>query len=168
MNNNIDNLKDIQQFQTPALICNYMASFLPDNAGLILEPTPGKGNLVEALKDKGEVIAPVDFFELNKNEYGWFDWIVMNPPFTPMKQGYDILYECMGLSDNIIALMPWLALINSTKRSKAYFEFGLKTITHLPRNIFKGSRVQTMIMELRKGYRGETRYIDYNFLKKYE
>jgi hypothetical protein len=35
-------------FQTPDYICEYMASFLPDNAGRILEPTPGEGNLVRS------------------------------------------------------------------------------------------------------------------------
>jgi len=139
-----------------------MASFLPNNAGKILEPTPGAGNLVHALRDKGTIIAPQDFFKLDKTEHE-FDWIVMNPPFTPMQKGYEILYECMELSDNIIALMPWLTLINSQKRSAYIFEYGLKSITHLPRNVFKGSRVQTMIMEMQRGYTGETEYIDYSF-----
>lgn len=79
-----------EHFQTPPNICNYMASFLPKNAGKILEPTAGKGRLVEALKSYGDVIAPQDFYKLEKQS---FDWIVMNPPFTPMSQGYKILYR---------------------------------------------------------------------------
>lgn len=51
-------------FQTPPHICKYMASFLPKNAGLILEPTPGKGNLVKVLKQYGKVVAPKDFDKL--------------------------------------------------------------------------------------------------------
>ena len=66
-----------------------MSSFLPENAGDILEPTRGIGNLVKALEQKGNVIAPEgDFFKMEKRS---FDWVVMNPPFTPMKVGYQIL-----------------------------------------------------------------------------
>lgn len=141
------------QFQTPKNVCKYMASFLPNNSGRILEPTKGEGNLVLELETKGEVIAPDDFFMLeNKQRY---DWIVMNPPFTPMSKGYKILYSCMEMSDNIIALMPWLVLINGERRTKDIIDFGLKSITHLPRRIFKGSRVQCCILELKKGFDGK-------------
>ena len=139
-------------FQTPDYVCDYMASLLPENAGFILEPTPGKGNLVKALAGKGEVIAPNSFDEIE----GSFDWVVMNPPFTPMQKGYDMLYACMEMSDNLVALMPYLVIINSEKRTKKIFDFGLKSLTHLPRKVFNGSRVQTCILHLEKGYTGET------------
>lgn len=146
-------------FQTPEKVCTYMSSFLPNNAGDILEPTKGIGNLVKALEQKGNVIAPDgDFFAMEKRR---FDWVVMNPPFTPMKVGYQILYDCMEMSDNIIALMPWLTLINGQKRTADIMEFGLVSITHLPRSIFKGARVQTCIMEMRKGYKGSTEFLNY-------
>lgn len=140
-------------FQTPDKICQYMAEMLPDDAGEILEPTPGKGKLVSALETKGNVHAPEDF---NKMAPGRFDWIVMNPPFTPMKQGYEILYKCMEMSDNIVALMPYLTIINGEKRTQDIMNFGLKSITHLPRSTFKGSRVQTCILVMEKGYKGDT------------
>lgn len=140
-------------FQTPDNICKYMASFLPENPGLILEPTPGKGNLVRVLEQYGEVYVPDDFNQMVSKR---FDWIIMNPPFTPMKQGYDILYKCMDMSDNIIALMPYLTIINGEKRTSDIMNWGLKSITHLPRSTFKGSRVQTCILEMRKGYKGNT------------
>jgi len=141
-----------ENFQTPIDVCDYMSSFLPTNAGKILEPTPGKGNLVKSLQKYGEVIAP-DNFDNIINER--FDWIVMNPPFTPMKQGYDILYKCMDMTDNIIALMPYLTIINGEKRTNDIINWGLKSITHLPRSVFKGSRVQTCILEMKKGYNGD-------------
>lgn len=152
--NNID-------FQTPPAVCRYMASFLPDNAGGILEPTPGAGNLAHELKKKGVVTTPEDFFLM---EWRRYDWIVMNPPFTPMATGYKILDSCMGMSDNTIALMPWLTLINGQKRTDQLFRFGLKSVTHLPRTVFKGSRVQCCILELRKGYSGETKLVNYKEL----
>ena len=135
-------------FQTPENICRYMASFLPKDAGIILEPTPGKGKLVKELQNFGEVISPNNFWAMESQK---FDWIVMNPPFTPMKQGYEILYKCMEMSDNIIALMPYLTIINGERRTKDIMEWGLKSITHLPRSTFKGSRVQTCILEMKKG-----------------
>ena len=62
-------------FQTTDQCCEYMASFLPENCGTILEPTSGKGNLVKVLYPKGSVIAPSNFFDLKENSS--FDWIVM-------------------------------------------------------------------------------------------
>lgn len=140
-------------FQTPENVCEYMASFLWGNTGLILEPTAGKGKLVKALEQYGKVIVPNDFNKMVKSQ---FEWIVMNPPFSPMKQGYDILYKCMDMTDNIIALMPYLVIINGEKRTKDIMEWGLKSITHLPRSTFKGSRVQTCILQMKRGWKGDT------------
>jgi hypothetical protein len=69
-------------FQTPENVCEYMASFLTGNKGLILEPTAGKGKLVNALKKYGEVIAPTDFYKMEER---LFEWVVMNPPFMIAK-----------------------------------------------------------------------------------
>lgn len=143
-------------FQTPEWCCEYMAFHLPNNCGVILEPTAGKGNLVKALKKRGTVVAPDNFFDLPDDSR--FDWIVMNPPFTPMKVGYEILFKCMEMSDHIVALMPWLTMINSEKRTKAIMDFGLRSITHLPRKTFPGSRVQTCILEMHKGNDSETSF----------
>ena len=148
----------MMDFQTPTDVCDYMANFLPNNAGIILEPTKGMGNLVNSLSLKGEVIAPDDFFDMKKRK---FDWIVMNPPFTPMAIGYKILYECLEMTDNLIALMPWLTLINGEKRTSKLFSYGLISVTHLPRTVFKGSRVQTCILEMKRGFKGDTKLFNY-------
>ena len=143
-------------FQTPLNVCDYMVKMIPyydyGKNLKILEPTPGQGNLVNSLRKylKSEIVAPDNFWDLPKNEK--YNFVVMNPPFSPMKQGYEILYRCMDLSNNIIALMPWLTIINGEKRTKDIMNFGLKSITHLPRNIFKGSRVQCCILEMQKGH----------------
>jgi hypothetical protein len=132
-----------------------MASLLPCWVKTVLEPTKGQGNLVSVL-GKYNVTAPDDFFLMPVGE---FDAVVMNPPFTPMKKGYDILYSCMGMADVIIALMPWLSIINSSKRTNDLQIFGLKSVTHLPRKVFYGSRVQTCILELNRGYRWRTEFV---------
>ena len=87
-------IRNVIDFQTPEKVCKYMASFLPENAGRILEPTPGAGNLLKQLvANHKNVVAPEDFFLLDiKTER--FDWIVSNVPFSPMKLGYKILYDC--------------------------------------------------------------------------
>lgn len=133
-------------FQTRQDVCKYMVSLIPDGVETVLEPTPGSGNIVKELVGY-RVTAPDDFYTLPG---GRFDAVVMNPPFTPMQKGYDIFYKCMERSDIIIALMPYLTIINSEKRTRDIFDFGLKSITHLPRSVFKGSRVQTCILELER------------------
>jgi type I restriction-modification system DNA methylase subunit len=138
-------------FQTPSYVCQFMVSLLPANVSIILEPTPGKGNLVRALAGY-RVTAPANFWMVS----GRFDAVIMNPPFTPMEQGYRILYAVMEMSDVVIALMPWLTLINSKRRTKDIKTFGLKDVIHLPRDVFSGSRVQTCILNMRKGYAGKT------------
>jgi len=140
-------------FQTPDWVCKYMVSLLSDKVVTVLEPTPGEGNLVCALKEKNyQVTAPTDFWEVT----GRWDAVVMNPPFTPMALGYKILFSCMEMSDEIIALMPWLTIINSEKRAKDIQAFGLVSITHLPRSVFAGARVQTCILQLQRGYNQPT------------
>jgi len=147
-------------FQTPDYICDYMVSLLPDGVNTVFEPTPGQGNIVKSLEDKGYMVdyPSGDFFDHPIKKY---DAIVMNPPFTPMTKGYTILYECMERSNIIIALMPWLTLINSERRTKYITNYGLHSITHLPRSVFKGSRVQTCIMKMIKGYNSSTLWKNY-------
>jgi len=136
-------------FQTHPQVCEYMTSLLPAGIVTVLEPTPGEGNLVRALKGF-QVTTPCDFWQIS----GRFDASVMNPPFTPMEQGYRILYAVMKMTDIIIALMPWLTIINSQKRTDDIKAYGLKSVTHLPRSAFPGARVQTCILEMQKGYHG--------------
>lgn len=140
-------------FQTPDWVCEYMCGLLPLFRMTVLEPTPGEGNLVKALRRHGHyAVAPNQFYKVS----GWFDAVVMNPPFTPMKTGYEILERVMGMSHLIIALMPWLTIINSEQRTHDIKSFGLKSVTHLPRSVFPGSRVQTCLLEMNYGYTGKT------------
>ena len=128
-----------------------MARLLPDGIVTVLEPTPGRGNLARALAGY-QVTAPAEFWNVS----GRFDAVVMNPPFTPMQMGYRILYRVMEMSDVVIALMPWLTLINSKRRTRDIEAFGLKEVIHLPRDVFPGFRVQTCILNMQNGFRGRT------------
>lgn len=156
-------------FQTPPEVCKYMASMIPVDAKTVLEPTPGIGNIVAQLASY-EVTAPADYFKLDKKQR--FDCVVMNPPFSSksafsvpehlnkfgMRLGYHILAECMQMSDNVIALMPWFTLSDSDVRLRAIKKYGLKSLTALPRKTFEYVRIQTVVIELQKGYKGETAF----------
>jgi type I restriction-modification system DNA methylase subunit len=155
-------------FQTPPIICKYMVSLIPSGVVSVLEPTPGMGNIVKELSGY-QVTAPVDYFLLGKER---FDCVVMNPPFSSkftilnnapeyfiksgMKMGYQLLTACLNRSDNVIALMPWFTISDSDVRLRSLKRFGLKSVTALPRKTFEFARIQTVVLELQKGYQGET------------
>lgn len=145
-------------FQTLDWVCEIMAGLIEHEPALILEPTPGAGNLVRALKSKYSnaiIDAPDDFYKFMQTNHSGYHVIVANPPFTPMDLGYRMLEEFFTIVHyQIIILLPWLALINSERRVKKYIEKGLKKVVHLPRKAFPGARVQTCILVFQKGYRG--------------
>lgn len=166
-------------FQTPKNICDYMISLLPYGIKEVLEPTPGEGNIVTCLKDKNFIVTAADDFFILKQKR--FEAIVMNPPFSSkyalldnapaemnkkgMALGYFILTECMNKSDIIIALMPWFTISDSDVRLRYIKRFGLKSVTILPRKTFEYARIQTVILELNKGYQGETIFKVYDLIK---
>lgn len=169
----------ISDFQTPIPVCDLMASKLPKSAKTILEPTPGAGNIVAAVErvfgSNAEIIAPSNFFEMDRSYR--YDAVIMNPPFSSkhafgipdgfqhegMKLGYYMLYECMNMADVVIALMPWFVLTDSDKRLRMIQDYGLKSITHLPRKTFRYSRIQCCILELVHGYSASTQFDTFNF-----
>jgi hypothetical protein len=162
-------------FQTPPEVCKYMASMVPPGVRTVLEPTPGIGNIVAQLSGY-EVTAPKDYFGLDNKQR--FDCVVMNPPFSSksafnvplhlnrfgMRLGYHILTECMLMSDNVIALMPWFTLSDSDVRLRSLKKYGMKSLTALPRKTFEYVRIQTVVIELQKGFKGETAFKVFDLL----
>lgn len=165
------------EFQTPPDVCKYMASLIPAGSVTVLEPSPGIGNIVREL-DGYRVTASPDFFLLDKSQR--FDCVIMNPPFSTkyalmenapadfqhkgMRLGYYFLTECMKMSDRIIALMPWFTISDSDIRLRAIKDFGLKSITALPRRTFQYARIQTCVLEMEFRYRGVTEFKVYDRL----
>lgn len=162
-------------FQTPTNVGLYMKSLIPKDAITVLEPTPGEGNLVKLLNEY-EVTAPSNFFALDPQR---FDCIIMNPPFSRkyaygvpdhveangLRLGYHILLECMKMSDNVIALMPLFTISDSDVRLRYLKQFGLKSITILPRKTFKYVRIQTAVFELIKGWQEPTIFEAFELMK---
>ena len=163
-------------FQTPIPVAEYMVSLIPYGVRTVLEPTPGHGNIVKCLSDY-EVYAPFDYFTIPKSLK--VDCVVMNPPFSDkyvfgmpddwkekgMKAGYRMLWECMDRTDNVIALMPWFLILDSTLRLTRLHEYGLRSITALPRSTFHYARIQCMIIHLQRGWGGSTEFRQFCFSK---
>jgi len=153
-------------FQTPQWVCDIMASLVDGSPKKILEPTPGQGNLVKALRHHfptADIVLEHDILTLQTNEPVRdfmamsprpVDWVVANPPFTPMTLGYQMLDRFFSFSPNVIALMPWLVLINSQARTAQLIQRGLCHVIHLPRTAFPGARVQTCILKFKEGHKG--------------
>ena len=156
---------NINHFQTPIWVCDIMTTLIDSPAQTILEPTPGHGNLVYSLRRHypysdirlgsdifiHNISAPRDFMLVEPYPV---DWVVANPPFTPMSLCYRMLERFFQFSPNVIALMPWLTIINSEARTNQLCHRGLRLIIHLPRRAFPGSRVQTCILKFIEGYKG--------------
>jgi hypothetical protein len=166
-------------FQTPVPVANYMVSLLPAWVKKVCEPTPGMGNIETALVNGGyEVTAPKDYFLLDHSKR--FDAFVMNPPFSHkftlldnapahvhqkgMRMGYWFLTDAMKRTNNVVALMPWFTLSDSDVRLRALKRYGIKSLTALPRKTFEFARIQTVVIELEKGYRGKTVFEAYDCL----
>lgn len=163
-------------YQTPIPVVEYMAGMVPAGAVTILEPTPGQGNIVTVLQQRGyDVTAPVDYFLESKRKY---DCVVMNPPFSSasahlehapagtekgMKIGYTILWDCLEQSDNVIALMPWFTLTDSDVRLRFLKSYGLISVSPLPRKTFAYARIQTVVLQLQLGYQGTTLFTPFDF-----
>jgi hypothetical protein len=62
----------------------------------------------------------------------------------------------MKMSDNVIALMPWFTISDSDVRLRTLKGFGIKSLTALPRKTFDYVRIQTVVIELQKGYKDST------------
>lgn len=172
-------MKICENYQTPPAVCEYMVDMVPDWAKTVLEPTPGIGNIVNSLieKNKYQIVAASDFFLLDYSKK--YDCVVMNPPISSksgfldnapnyedirgMKLGYFILKECMKMSDNIIALMPWYTISDSDVRMRYLKNYGIKSLTALPRKTFQYARIQTVVIELENGYKGETIFKTFQF-----
>jgi len=166
-------------FQTPVPVCDYMASLIPESSKSIFEPTPGLGNMIQSVIETGffNIESAEDFFLHDKSKR--YDTIIMNPPFSEksafmdnapddikgkgMRVGYYILTECMKMSDNVIALMPWFTLSDSDVRLRYLKGYGLKSLTALPRKTFQYARIQTVVIELQKGYQSDTIFRTFNF-----
>lgn len=173
-----DKTKDrayVNDFQTPENVAAYMVSLLPFWTVTVLEPTPGLGNIVNALKGY-QVTAPADYWQLDKSLC--FDAVIGNLPFSSktffncpleyegkgMVVAYEQLKVLMKMSNNLVLLMPWFTISDSDVRLRTLKTFGLISVTALPRKTFQYARIQTCILQLEKGYTGKTEFKVFDLL----
>jgi hypothetical protein len=143
--------QDNVNFQTPPYLCNFIAEVVKQSLGpdeLIVEPTPGAGNMVAALRAGGfqrVEYPPGDFFK-------WLPSagpaaIVGNPPWSPMTKAYEILFRCLDMNPRLVVMvMPWMTLLNSDSRIQKLAAKGLNSIIALPRSVFPGIRAGCCIL----------------------
>lgn len=159
-----DKTKDlayVNDFQTPPLVADYMASLLPDGVKTVLEPTPGIGQLVAALW-LYDVYSPPCYWQMDRTLR--FDAVVSNLPFSSrtflncppewidkgMRVAYHAMGELMEMSDNLVMLMPWFTISDSDIRLRKIKQFGLISVTALPRKTFDYARIQTCVLQMQK------------------
>jgi hypothetical protein len=125
----------------------------------VLEPTPGEGAMLSHLKVKFALwdgivykAAKGDFFDMPVQKV---DVAFVNPPFTPTKYMMEIMGRVFSFEPKVVvAVMPWLALVNSTRRMQNFIDKGMSKVIALPRRAFSGGRVQTCIVVIREGHTG--------------
>jgi hypothetical protein len=167
----------VNDFQTPDNVADYMASLIPAECLYVLEPTPGLGSLVRAAETRGFLVtAPEDYWQINKQQR--FDAVIANIPFSsktftnspPEYEGkgmivaYDQLKVLMGMTDNLIILMPWFTISDSDVRLRMIKSWGLISVTALPRKTFQYARIQTCVLQMKKGYAGPTEFKVFDLL----
>jgi hypothetical protein len=62
------------------------------------------------------------------------------------------------MSDYIIALIPWFLFYDSDVRMRSLFGCGLRSVTVLPRKTVKYGMIQTVVLQLKKGFDGVTSF----------
>ena len=158
-----------------------MVDLIDKKPKLVLEPSIGEGNLIKALwkkypdakvigydivdtplKDDRLLFLKQDFLSANVEYIP--DLLLSNPPFTPMTLSYQFFDKCINIQKRGIYILPYLFLINSTNRPKIYSQIiNIKNIIHLPRNVFKNSRIQACILDV---YEGKTDISNYKWYEK--
>ena len=166
-------------FQTPGDVADTMMRIAGFTPRTVLEPSSGIGNLVVAAKiafpdaditsveldadycreqrQRGFVVTCADFFSFDDPDTK-YDLVVANPPHSPMLVGYEMMERLAVFSCRIIAIMPWLWMINSQSRHEKWRPH-LRSVTQLPRSTFPGARIQTAIFDVDLSRKfGFTRY----------
>ena len=167
----------VGDFQTPTNVSKYMVKLIPEWVKTVCEPTPGIGNIVKELKlNNYEVTAPDDWWLLDKKIK--FDAIIGNLPFSSttffncpseyegkgMVVAYEQMKVIMQMTDNIILLMPWFTISDSDVRLRMLKRWGLISVTALPRKTFQYARIQTVVLQMQKGYHGPTEFKVFDLL----
>lgn len=128
-------------YPTPNEVILQMLSGHDFTDKLVLEPSAGKGNIVDYLKNVGADVTVCeldndlaeitknkarflknDFLEVTKEESSHFDFIIMNPPFSHDDKHIIHAWEIAPEGCTIISLCNWETVDNSYSRSRRVLE----------------------------------------------
>ncbi|MDO8793761.1 MAG: hypothetical protein Q7J25_03985 [Vicinamibacterales bacterium] len=137
------------EFMTPSTLAKRIVAVLQPS-GVILEPCPGTGNFVRALRPYGTVLVCRGDF------YAWqrpCDWIITNPPYSQFK---DFLAHALTLATHVALLAPinhsWTKLRVRLVRDAG---FGYRQLWLVETSSeFPSSGFQFGVMVLTRGHRG--------------
>lgn len=124
-------------YPTPKEVIHQMISRLDLNGKVVLEPSSGKGDIIDALKDHGanvlccelnEDLATIsaskaklianDFLSVTLDKVSHIDCIVMNPPFSVDEQHIIHAWEIAPNGCEIVALCNWQTINNPYSKTR--------------------------------------------------
>lgn len=168
--------KDLQFFETPEDVCNYLLTFVPTAPKDILEPSAGRGAIVRALNLQFPK-ANIDYCEIssinrkmfkgNANFIGedflkltspkQYDAIIANPPFAKNQdiEHFYKMYEVCKLGGYILSIMSnhWKLAENKKETSfRKFLEEKNAEVFDIEQGAFKdsGTLVSSCIVRLIK------------------
>lgn len=124
-------------YPTPQQVIERMLSGIELDGKTVLEPSAGKGNIIDVLKDRGanviccesnkdlatiasskaKLIAN-DFLTVQSHQISHVDYIIMNPPFSADEQHINHAWSIAPDGCEIIALCNWETLNNAYSKSR--------------------------------------------------
>lgn len=124
-------------YPTPSHVINKMVGSLNLNGKTVLEPSSGKGDIIEYVKDLGanviccesnEELAKIssmkarliakDFLTVTSDQVSHVDYIIMNPPFSADEQHIIHAWDIAPDGCQIVALCNWQTLDNTYSKSR--------------------------------------------------
>lgn len=175
----------IDFYPTPEHVVELMCSDLELHGKNVLEPSAGKGNIVDYLNDNGAKVFTCeiddnlakliqakskfiasDFLTLTKADVSHIDIIVMNPPFSKDDKHILHAFEIAPDGCEIVALCNWNTLKNtfSTSRKQMVQKIELngtyENISKVFRDSERPTNVEIGLIKYRKPY-VESEFFDY-------
>jgi len=149
-------------YQTPVIAINCLLPYLPKNI-TIWECSAGKGNLVEAFKEKGyNVVYSDKEFDFLTN-FKECDVIITNPPFS---KKFQFLNRCFELNKPFALLVP-LTILEGKKRGALLRDKHIQLIIPNKRFNFEtpdgktsGSWFQTMWLTYGLNIKNDINFVD--------
>lgn len=133
-------------YPTPQEVIEQMISGLDLNGKTVLEPSAGKGNIIDVLKQHGakvicceqnEELALIasskarliatDFLSVESHQISHVDYIVMNPPFSADEHHINHAWNIAPAGCEIVALCNWQTVENDFSRGRRVLKSTIET-----------------------------------------